>query len=168
MRVPEDVRFAREYIRQNHKEEWKCLYIGFATGQDFYSWYPMGMGFTKVDWDACDIKSYYHEGCNYILKDYKSIVEGNKYDIIVCNYVFNKDNHNILPLIKNNPPLIFCRDHQHTIEELKQKLPNYYIYEHLNQYDVDTDGCKMRNHSYIWLRDDFAPPVDKYIKLKRV
>ena len=173
LRVPEDTRLVREFIRQNSQDKFELFYVGMANCEDFFSWYTVGFGLgKKVKWSGCDIQNvqlFRNEigDVNFQIGHFSGMLKLDYYDIVICNYVFEPTDVNVEALIVNKPMLVICRNNFLPLEELQEKLKDYTIWEHTNQYDIDTDGCKMRNVNYLWFRKDVAIPTNKYIRLKR-
>jgi hypothetical protein len=138
LREPKDLLLTREVLRNWDKPKADCLYVGIATGEDFYSWLSVGTGLpVRVNWiglelcqEAIDIV-FPHVNVPLILGDYRTYT--GKYDIVVANYIWNhrKTYDDMSAIVKLQPTLAFVRDHGLQLGQLKEFWGNdYKVYEY--------------------------------------
>lgn len=135
LRNAEDMKAARLVCKQL-RQPLKALYVGPATGEDFWGWLTMHLNTGSfVNWTAIDRMV---EPLDIVLRNSPVPVETQHcsyqdyvgdYDLVVANYCFShgpKDD--VGALAKFNPTLLFCRDHGLRVEALKALFPSYRLY----------------------------------------
>ncbi len=136
LRHAEDMKLYRLLCSQ-FKEPLRCLYVGVATGEDFWSWLVAHMGIVReVHWTGIDIdakaaehvRAFAPAGVNIITEDYRK--HTGEYDVIVANHIWTQkldyDDH--AALLRMKPKLLFCRDHGLLPRDLMRIFTGYKLY----------------------------------------
>jgi len=135
LRNAEDMKAARLMCRAWPGSCINALYVGPATGEDFWGWLTIHLGtFVHVKWTAIDrlakpLAALLHHTpqARCLQQDYRR--HRGHYDLVVANYIFTHGpNDDVAALARFGASLLFCRDHGLEVQALRALFPGYVLY----------------------------------------
>ena len=141
-RSPQDQRLLRFLLSSMEPCRLEALYIGFAWGEDFYSWLPISWGtHVELQWSGMEIDRKACEQMQQVIGGRARIFHGNllrseipESDIIVAGHTWTPKVSNTLAgmqrLLERTRMVLFARDNKLPEAYLHDMAPDFRVFRH--------------------------------------